>query len=435
MKLISRFVFAMLLLFICNSTNVVLADELFPEEEIIISEKMVNEEKNFREVSGLNTSKSHIINVIKNKSNKASKGKYGAYLTANEIAQVEKILEIDAYVPNIRKMIGETIDKPSDVAAFAADFKNEKIMIYLTEGNNKTNGVKNRLLNTFPYPDMLEFKYVKYSHLELFKLNKSISVGQTLNHSEIVSKAVNLKENKVEIGIYQYNDEDANILIQKYNDMIMVVPGEIEKVQARSTPQYHMQGGLRIGSTPNRSLTEGCTLGFTATRNGEDYVVTAGHCLASADYRGEIYWYQGGELIGGANLYGENYNYDAGLIKLTSTKNATNYIYKYSSFDSKYTRETNGDPYVGQPVCISGIRSGFSCGEVVHPGKEVKLENNIGNRYVAYRTTKSYVSGSGDSGAPVWYGGVLIGIHTSPSTFSHLSHFKNALGITAIVRY
>ncbi len=100
---------------------------------------------------------------------------------------------------------------------------------------------------------MLEFHYVKYSHLNLFNLNKTIELGTALNDSEIVSKAVNIKENKVEIGIYPYSDEIKERLIEKYNDMVMVVPSEIEVIESRTTPLNYMQGGLQIGSTATRS--------------------------------------------------------------------------------------------------------------------------------------------------------------------------------------
>lgn len=366
-----------------------------------------------------------------------SKEKYGAYLNEEEIKAVEKILEIDQFVPIVRSIIGETNVSQSEIASFSVDYPNNKFFIYLTENDRRIQDVQNKLINSFPYPEMLEFKYVKYSHSELSNVTKKIEVGSKVEGSQITASLVDVVENKVRIGVYPYSEKADEYLKELYGDITIIEEKKPIEEQARTTPQFHVQGGLQIGSTVSRSTGSGyCTLGYTATRNGEDYLVTAGHCLRNAVDRGENNWYQGGEFIGTRSLYGANSNYDAGIIKLSTAKNATNYIYKNNSFDSKYTRETNGNSYTGQPVCISGVTSGTICGNVTNTNGNVIIERPDGSTYAATRVIADYGGVGGDSGAPVWYSGIMIGIHNaSGGTFSHLFSYKQHLGIEAIVRY
>lgn len=394
---------------------------------------MIDSEKSFRKVSGLDTSEEHIRKVLSDNDNAKSFEKYGAFLNKEEINIVEQILEIDQYIPKLLDFIGED-------ATFSVDYPNKKVNIYVTEGNKANQSIKNSLVNSFPYPEMLNYQTVKYSQHELEDLQNKIDVGSKLGDSFITYAGVDIIQNKVKIGIYPYT-ENAEISIQNlYGDMVIVEEKEASFERSRTTPQYHMQGGLRIGFTKPMSLSGGCTLGYTATRNGEDYIVTAGHCLKAAADAGSTSWYQGEELIGVGSLYGANENYDVGLIKHSSYKNATNYIYKFSSFDSKYTRETNGGPYVGQPVCFSGAASDTTkCGNVKNTSAKTLVKRGDGSSYTATRVEADFLSLNGDSGAPVWYSGIMIGIlgsgNQSSTYFSHLNSYKSVLNIDAIVRY
>lgn len=422
-------------LFLWGGVNQVSAED--GAELISIEKVLIESEKSFRKVSGLEASDEHIFNVIKEHKNEQIKEKFGAYLTDEEVKVVEKIIDINEYIPKLRQIIGESADKPSDIAAFSADYEHHKFIVYLTEGNEQARAIQREIIHTFPDREMLEFKYVQHSALELTEKSGDLKVGDLVDKSEVVSKTIDMIQNKVVVGIAPFDEKVSRTLKEEYGSLIQVIAATYEQEEARTTPLSHMQGGLQIGSTPARSTGRGyCTLGYTAKKNGVNYLVTAGHCLKNAGSRGEAYWYQGGSIVGGGAAYGENYYYDAGLIKLTSTKYATNYIYKFNSFDSKYVRETNGSAYVGQPVCISGATSGFQCGTVTNTGQEYLINNSQGGgTYTGFRTGKSYVSAGGDSGAPVWYGGVLIGIHNTTNSFSHLNAYKNSLGIQAIVNY
>lgn len=65
------------------------------EEPIILDKKIIEGEKSFQKVSGLEVSEDHILKVVSDYKNLDSKEKYGAYLNEEEIKAVEKILEID----------------------------------------------------------------------------------------------------------------------------------------------------------------------------------------------------------------------------------------------------------------------------------------------------------------------------------------------------
>lgn len=428
------------------SLNVYAAEEPLEVsiDPMVINTQVIDEQASFRETIGISTSPAHITEVIQESFNKEAYEKYGMYLTDEEFKVFERTLEANDYiVSSLPEIVNSASKSLSEIASYRADFPNQKVYIYFSEETEQTQATQQRIEETFPYPEMLQFENVAYSKKQLEEKIDEISPfmlpGNFSEEYSINSLGVNVKENSIDVGIYPYEERFAQELYEKFGEMLIVKEREPLQQQARNSTLNNMQGGLNIAYT--RSVSEGdgdCTIGFTAEKNNQDYVVTAGHCIESAVNSGQSYWYQGGEIIGAGSDYADGYNWDAGLILLTSSKNATNYIYKYQSFDSKYTRATNGPAYEGQPVCNSGITSGFQCGEVT---AEYELIN-IGNRTVM-RTVADYENAGGDSGGPIWYGEVLIGVHnagnassTNPvAAFSHMEWVLPGLDIEPIVRY
>ncbi len=183
-------------------------------------------------------------------------------------------------------------------------------------------------------------------------------------------------------------------------------------------------GGEAIGPAGN----SGCTSSFLLEKNGTKYVTTAGHCIAAphtfqpfGGYWSDTnrQWEKQSKIIGPATAFWHfrtptyvpdhylgNYFYDVGLIEVVDEKTLRPYSQVFESYrDSggnyvpggKVTITDFAEPYVGMQVCMTGMITGTTCGEVL------SVSTN------SFRAT--VCATGGDSGAPIYTrDGLAVGI-------------------------
>ncbi|GAA0937049.1 hypothetical protein GCM10009560_46140 [Nonomuraea longicatena] len=135
-----------------------------------------------------------------------------------------------------------------------------------------------------------------------------------------------------------------------------------------------------------------CSTGFNRQHNGAWITTTAGHCHKAARD-----WYIGGALFGPLTRYvypGRDYaeiTPTSAWFLRTAVREQNGHIQEIASF---------GDPYVGQPLCKTGARTGTTCGQVT--ALDVTVNYSDGPVYGLAATTVS--AAEGDSGGSVYNG-------------------------------
>lgn len=143
----------------------------------------------------------------------------------------EEIMTINDFIPTLREIIGETKMRPSPYATFWADFPNDSFYVQFSEDTERTREAENRIRERFPYPDMLEFKYIVFSLEELEAKKKEISSymgnGNFSDEFSINSVGISVKNNRVNVGIYPYDKGFVQDINREFGaDMIMVTERE-----------------------------------------------------------------------------------------------------------------------------------------------------------------------------------------------------------------
>lgn len=391
------------------------------EEVTITSEQMTSgefqKEKNkqlkYRLENNLSTSDEAILKAMNDPNAERTKNTYSISLTAEEEAYInerdKQMLEYKTVILNIVR--GE--NEFNEVGTFyQVTNTGLKFIVGFSKENEEVERMKSELEKAVPQK-LLVIKKVTNSERELIDVYRKISSEKgywTEQGVQISGLSLSVKDDIVKVSINPFTDEDRSQLEAYYgNDKIQVKQSN-EKIEllARTSKFDTMVGGLAIATTSANSTSDpDCSTGFTATKGTDRFVVTAGHCTY-----GSTTWYQGGESIGSTHYTYMGESADVGLIKVSGTKYISNYVYKYSGFDSNYVNyETNHSwAVVGDKVCMSGSTSGFQCGEVT----DVYASGVYGDSYI-----KSTIqSAGGDSGGTIWYSGFLKGIVHAGSTDS-----------------
>jgi streptogrisin D len=136
-----------------------------------------------------------------------------------------------------------------------------------------------------------------------------------------------------------------------------------------------------------------CTVGFNVTRDGANYILTAGHCTA-----GMRRWRGLGPSVA-ANFPGS----DFGLIRNDSYVGA-GAIDMYDNTVQPITRV--GAATVGERVCASGEATGVTCGKVLAVDQTV----DYGDGNIVHGLIETDIhTDHGDSGGPLFDGDVALG--------------------------
>ncbi|MDD9266161.1 S1 family peptidase [Paenibacillus sp. GCM10023248] len=385
----------------------------------------------FRTEFGLNVNQEYIDNVIRDAKNKGKNNRFGAYLT--DVEEKELDIRFNRQKENITTII-KHIENSVNSNQFATIFIDQK------EGGRVKIGFKKKPdsvfvneLNEIYGTNDIELFETKYSQKELDQLNEQIGRDRNklINLGISLSSVVtNVISGKVDIGLKHINEESLTKLKQLYPADIINVIQDNENRQNQASPSDNyrpLEAGLKITAAEGNS----CTNGFTATGQGYNYLVTAGHCMTYAGYPGQQ-WYQGGGLVAYADRYQESGSVDAAVMKIDSA-NLTNQLFAYGThnFLKFNTTQAYSSEVVGQTTCISGAVGGTNCGTL----KSTSWSGFWGTTWFSGLRTANYTAQSGDSGAPVFFAYSLNGIHKGADSnnkyYSMITNVESALSIQA----
>ena len=246
-----------------------------------IDDKEIHKQAEIRKVSGLATDSDHLINTIQNELNADIYEEYGIYVTDSEKKTLEKLEQIDNFIPRLNEILGFETDNPNQLASFYVDFPKQKVYINFNQRNEKTLSMKDTVLKEFPYPNLVKFDFNSYSESDFETLKEEINnVIETYSSNLTNSKlSVNYKTNKINVEIYPYDQKLVNQLNKNFPGLVKVSEGNDFDEQSRTSLTNYMQGGLLISFNRQDSIDgkyNYCTLGFTAKKGNQEYLVTAG---------------------------------------------------------------------------------------------------------------------------------------------------------------
>ncbi|SDD51652.1 Trypsin [Paenibacillus sp. CF095] len=419
-------------------------------EQLEYSDAVVNKHKRYRQSNNLDYSEETIRAALNSPNATNTIPKYSIALTEEEEAYIQERDELMVkYGDEISKMMkengvtitsgpnNEITESYSDIGTFYQEKSNGlKFVISFSVINEETNRIKKAIEDLVP-AEYLEFREANFSEAELVSAYEGLIKESREAGIALEEVTVAVKENSVIVKVEDQKKVDLieeNILkketsinsLKAYKPSIFkVVVGEAnDKLEARTSTLNTMAGGLLIVNNSADSKTGTgpfCTLGTLATKGNDRFIITAGHCFDS--WGSNVY--QGGELIGTKHYQYVGDKADIGVIKVDAGKKISNYVYKYSWTDSRITsyQSSPSSLDVGDNICMSGARSGFLCGEVT----SLNTSMNGGSGYIQ----TDIDSAGGDSGAPYWYNGVLMGIHSggeiSGTPFTRFTHIANAI--------
>jgi streptogrisin D len=137
-----------------------------------------------------------------------------------------------------------------------------------------------------------------------------------------------------------------------------------------------------------------CSDGFNVVKDGQPYVLTAGHCTSDG-----LAWQNVGP-VAESNFPGA----DFGLVRNEQALPAPGAVDLYNGSSQKITG--TGTATVGEHVCASGVRTGYTCGTVTAVNQTV----NYGDGEVVRGLIETNVhTDHGDSGGPLFAGSTALG--------------------------
>lgn len=157
-----------------------------------------------------------------------------------------------------------------------------------------------------------------------------------------------------------------------------------------AAPEY--SGGMYYSGSAG-----GCTGAFTVQSGSTYGISTAAHCGSVGSYDGASFVTQ---TIIAANTGDARWS--------RSTSGAPSSAFQYTSGGFRYA-DSGNNPAVGTTVCKFGYATGYTCSTVYKTGI-------CANSYCGLYSAAAYISNSGDSGGPWFYGSGAKGIHHGRAT-------------------
>ncbi|UAT32902.1 S1 family peptidase (plasmid) [Bacillus badius] len=246
---------------------------------------------------------------------------------------------------------------------------------------------------------------VKYSNEELIGIqDEFFKINDPKQFTQNTILAIDNQNNRLELLTDSIGEDLKKSLENTYGDKlyIKVDPDYVDAQDFKKARKDNWNSlGAGIGLKNNR-LSQ-CTTAGIAYKSTQYFIVTAGHCIGT----GGSVAYQFGVPVGTAHLNSMSSGFDFGLVRidrpneLTGGRLATNGYY-ISGGSTGYDAKLSGtaEPYAGMPVCKSGIRTGYTCGEVKHVRTIHPHTDLIGIK--VYSTNTRFAS-YGDSGSPLTY--------------------------------
>jgi hypothetical protein len=364
-------------------------------------------------------------------SNEFSQDEYGILLTeAEQIIMKEKFHMQNEVVPKLKELLQLNNIEP---AGMIINQKENEMIVMVKELDKLQHIIDNEVLLSV---DHTAVKYVnaQYSEKELDEFSHAI--WEAADHLlaegvEVVSTSIELKDEKVHIGVYDKTDAIEQKIIQYFSSFPIEVIS-VEEPKDFASPY----GGEKILSERGA----GCSVGYSAKSSSTYYLVTAGHCsLDNGKFlSGEDWYYKSksnSNYLGTANDYEYRGAVDAMIIRVSSSK-TNNKININGSSRSMTSSEGRNADNVGQIVCRVGFASGKAqCGEL--KSKNVSYRIN-GVQFNNLRGA-SITSTNGDSGGTIYADYKYIGITKGSgggykTTYSQIGEINSSLGISTIIR-
>lgn len=244
--------------------------------------------------------------------------------------------------------------------------------------------------------------------------------------------------NTVKITVLELDEAKEKMIRQIVDSPCMEIIGSDD---FSSLEEIDIKGGFKITSNDNNRNS---TLGFCATKNGNEGFVIAGHAGDKID---ESFSYNSwiiGEVLTTTFTKSSAYA-DAAFLEKTSDADTT---YDIGGYACRTLAESVSDYPVGMVIYKYGISTGTTSGKILSNYCTTTIDMNdddVVDMTLTNQTKADYESADGDSGCPVYtigsmYNGrmtcKLLGIHSgSVSTgkvFSKYYLIEQELGITAI---
>ncbi|MGG1391051.1 S1 family peptidase [Brevibacillus brevis] len=375
--------------------------------------------------------------------------KFGAYLTVEEEQELdERINQQKDKIPFIKDFIEENLKE--EFAGIYIDQRSGGVVNIGFKANAKTK-VENHLeeLRELYEEDKLIIYFTEYSEDELNEIADHVfqnAASLEKRGLPIVSVNVDLPTQKINIGVKEKPSakKAAKLLMAEIDekaardemgfdaDIFNIKEEEVRKAQARPDDKFRpIQAGLEIkNDTENRT----CTSAFSAQKNNNFYVITAGHCTDNVGDRFE----QGGARFGRTADFNFGGSVDAAIIELTKGSDDATY-YLFGNHKSNYSTITEvqrtRDETIGDTVCISGSQMGkVKCGTLESTNWRGSIVSPNGEtQYFTNMRQATYSEISGDSGGPIFYGGTAIGVHSADTgVYTHISKIEDYFNLDAI---
>ena len=167
------------------------------------------------------------------------------------------------------------------------------------------------------------------------------------------------------------------------------------------------------------------TIGFAASRGGQNGVITVGH---AGNVGTTIYQPSSGNTLGTIDVSSGGTSSDSAFITFSDISGQ---VFESSQSQPGVTGST--DPYLNLGVTKSGIYTGVTSGTVV---SQTSLYNSFFGKTIYNQWYASFSSGSGDSGSPVYFKDAnqniqIVGVYWgrgSYAVFSPISSVISDLG-------
>lgn len=248
-------------------------------------------------------------------------------------------------------------------------------------------------------------KIVDHSAAELAKARAALEAVPTVTHTAIGADPMT---NQMVLTIADAADDTAAARLvstaQRFGDVVRV---------------QHLAGEMRSAIYNGEAITGGgsrCSAGFNANRDGQNYIVDAGHCTGAVSD-----WNVGPSVE--ASFPGNDY----GLIR-NDTGSAPGEVTLWDGSTQAIT--SAADATVGQEVCKSGSTTNLTCGTVQAVGVTVNYAE--GSVHDLVQTTAEV--GAGDSGGCLFAGSTGLGITSGAgggsSYFQPVTEALDAYGVS-----
>lgn len=397
---------------------------------------VIQHDTDFRRDFGLNTDATYVQSLLTEPQAQATIDEYGVPLSASELGTMRSRDEVE---PAARAADAYGTDQAApDYAGTWIDQQDGTVHVAF-----KANLVQHEaaLLASFPYPSRLRVVPAVYAQADLDATAARVVndiPSLRANGLEVTSVGVNDSGNRVEIGAINPSAASTANVLTSYGSSVVVQPDNYMRnaaddapVNRRIPPTF---AGLQIADYDYGPNTESeCTGAFTTlSRRGIPYQLTAGHCGHVGDF-----WCHNNDPFGivtnplcqtfgglgyvHSNAYRGATNADAETIGIDPRYSSADLMIAGGSIRHITGAQKDGSGFrqlQGNRVCQTGFVSAhFSSSTSAERSHSCGRLSRRSIYYVApdgvvtdALRVASITSCTGDSGGPVYQGGLALGL-------------------------